>query len=55
MLKMTRCWLLHDWPPYEAPQVVAEHRIAEGIGTVAQRRECKRCKAVDYRRVLVHN
>lgn len=42
----------HRWSAYEPPKQVTGW---DGGPVVAQRRECDRCKAVDYRRVRVHN
>jgi hypothetical protein len=44
--------LFHKWSSYELPKQI--NSVTNGC-TVAQRRECIRCAAVDYRRVLVHN
>lgn len=42
----------HKWTKYGPTQIVSSGN--EGP-TVAQRRVCQRCDAVDYRRVLIHN
>lgn len=46
-----RCWLLHDFGPYDEPREI----VASETKQIGQRRVCRRCNAVDYRRVLVHN
>ena len=45
-------WKPHWWTQFEPPQTVTNY---EGKAELVQRRHCKRCEAVDYRRVLVHN
>jgi hypothetical protein len=47
-----RCYLLHQWSAYEAPKQVTG---SAGQCELGQRRECSRCHAVDYRRVIIHN
>lgn len=42
----------HQWSKYAAPTVVTDD---DGGPLLAQRRVCKRCEAVHYRRVLVSN
>lgn len=42
----------HTWGKYEPTQIVEN---STGKPEVAQRRECSRCDAVDWRRVRVHN
>lgn len=48
----TLCLIWHRWGPYEPPRLVDSVRGGE---TLAQRRVCRNCRAVDYRRVIVHN
>lgn len=48
------CFLFHKWSAYEAPKAVTADGCPDAP-TIAQRRVCERCEAVDYRRVLVHN
>lgn len=43
---------LHKWTSYAAPTVVTN---SGGQPELAQRRHCRRCNAVDYRRVRVSN
>lgn len=45
-------WRPHLWTQFEHPQTVTNY---QGEAELVQRRHCKRCEAVDYRRVLVHN
>lgn len=52
---MASCFFFHDWGPYEPPKRVVQGRDDPDKPTVAQRRECKRCAAVDYRRVMIHS
>lgn len=47
------CWpFWHSWGRYNDPVVVTN---SSGTGEVAQRRECTRCGAVAYRRVVISN
>lgn len=48
----TRCWIVHDYGRYEPSREVTG---SDGLPEVGQRRECRRCGAVDYRRVRIHN
>lgn len=46
------CFWRHRWGRYAPPSEVHSERDGDGL---AQRRECSRCGAVDYRRVTLHN
>lgn len=48
----TFCLIWHRWGPYEPPRNITEVGRGEGM---AQRRVCRNCNAVDYRRIGVHN
>ena len=49
--KRARCWIFHDFGPYDEPREI----VASDTKQIGQRRACRRCNAVDYRRILVHN
>ncbi len=42
----------HRWTQYAGTMTVTE---ANGNPVVTQRRQCRHCNAVDYRRVAIHN
>jgi hypothetical protein len=46
------CWFFHDWTKFSDPLHVQGVEGGEGM---AQKRTCKRCNAVNYRRVLITN
>lgn len=47
------CWpFRHKWTYYEEPRQITN---TQGLPEVAQRRHCRECHAVDYRRVKVSN
>jgi hypothetical protein len=54
-------WWYHKWGEFGPEEKVKSRSLATGVPegpvqeNIAQKRVCKRCKAVDYRRVLVHD